>query len=119
MKKEYIQNIKNLRIEKGISQKEMAVKLGFGHSNYNKIENGLIELTVSKLYEVANILGVSVSVILGNDEAENLKIEIEKRDKMIGVLTVLLTEFASGKSKEETADIVKNLKDKVVKSQSE
>lgn len=119
MKKEYIQNIKNLRIEKGISQKDMAEKLGFGHSNYNKIENGLIEITVSKLYEISEILEVSVNSILGNSELDNLKIEIKKKDEMIGVLTVLLTEFASGKSKEETSDIAKNIKEKVSKSQSQ
>ncbi len=119
MNKQYIRNIKNLRIDKGISQKDMAEKLGFSYSNYNKIEKELVEITVSKLYEIAEILEVSVNSILGNIELDNLKIEIEKREKMIGVLTVLLTEFASGKSKEETADIVKSIKEKVAKSESQ
>lgn len=76
MKKEYIKNIKNLRIEKGLSQKEMAESLGFGHSNYNKIENGIIELSVSKLYEIADILEVSILRILGGQEVEKLENEI-------------------------------------------
>ena len=79
MKTEYIQNIKKLRIEKGLSQKEMAERLGFGHSNYNKIENGLIELNVSKLYEIADILEVPILRILGGEEFNKL-IEFIKKD---------------------------------------
>ena len=54
----------------------MAESLGFGHSNYNKIENGIIELSVSKLYEIADILEVSILRILGGQEVEKLENEI-------------------------------------------
>lgn len=79
MEKEYIQNIKIIRIEKGISQKEMASRLGYGHSNYNKIENGLIEISVSKLYEIADILEVPIIKLLGGEELKKV-IEFIKND---------------------------------------
>ncbi len=84
MEKEYIQNIKIIRIEKGISQKEMALRLGYGHSNYNKIENGLIEISVSKLYEIADILEVPILKILGGKELEKLMefIRLDYEEKM-------------------------------------
>jgi transcriptional regulator with XRE-family HTH domain len=84
MEKEYIQNIKVIRIEKGISQKEMALRLGYGHSNYNKIENGLIEISVSKLYEIADILEVPILKILGGKELEKFMefIRLDYEEKM-------------------------------------
>jgi transcriptional regulator with XRE-family HTH domain len=116
MKSLYIERIKALRIKRGISQKEMADRLGFGQSNYNKIENGITELSVSNAQEIAEILAVSVSSILGSDEVEKLKIEIEQKDRMIGVLTVLLTEFASGVNTEDNPkrfeDLINTLRNK-------
>jgi transcriptional regulator with XRE-family HTH domain len=65
MENDFLLNIKSIRTEKGISQNQMAEKLGFAQSNYNKIENGVAELTVKRLYEIAKILEVSVLKILG------------------------------------------------------
>ena len=76
MENDYLKNIKNIRIEKGISQKNMANKLQFAQSNYNKIENGLSELTVKRLYEIAEILGVSVFQILIEKDVELLQEKI-------------------------------------------
>lgn len=113
MKNSYLEKIKSLRTEKGISQKEIADKLGFGQSNYNKIENGLTELNVSKLFEIAEILGVSVSTILGYDEVEKLKIEIEKRDKLIGLMTIFAMEFANGVNTEDNNNRLKELTESI------
>lgn len=116
MKNSYIANIKSLRVEKGISQKEIADRLGFGQSNYNKIENGITELSVSKMLEIAEILGVSVSVILGDNEVQILKNEILKRDKLISFLTLLSTEFANGINTEDNPkrfqELVESLREK-------
>jgi transcriptional regulator with XRE-family HTH domain len=85
MENDYLKNIKNIRIEKGISQKDMANKLQFAQSNYNKIENGLSELTVKRLYEIAEILGVSVFQILIDKDVEilqeKIKFEIETKKR--------------------------------------
>jgi transcriptional regulator with XRE-family HTH domain len=85
MENDYLKNIKNIRIEKGISQKDMANKLQFAQSNYNKIENGLSELTVKRLYEIAEILGVSVFQILIDKDVEilqeKIRFEIESKQR--------------------------------------
>lgn len=85
MENDYLKNIKSIRISKGISQKDMANKLEFAQSNYNKIENGLAELTVKRLYEIAEILGVSIFQILIEKDVEllqeKIRVEIENKQK--------------------------------------
>ena len=68
MEKDFLINLKRIRTEKGISQKKMADTLGFAQNNYSKIERGLVELTVNRLYEIAEVLEVSILEILGKDE---------------------------------------------------
>lgn len=89
MEKEYLMNLKRIRIEKGISQKQMADRLGFAQSNFNKIENGISELTVNRLFEIAQILDVPVIEILGfgevskNQEVTSLKERIKELELQI------------------------------------
>ena len=54
-----IENIQRIRIEKRLSQAEMAERLGIAQNNYGKIERGITELTVQRLYKIAEILGSS------------------------------------------------------------
>ena len=80
MEKQYIQNLKYLRKSKGFSQKDLGEKLGIAHSNYNTIENGLAELTVSRLFKIAEILDVSVfQILLESDKEVNKEIENIKK----------------------------------------
>lgn len=72
MENDYLKNIKSIRVEKGISQKDMANRLKFAQSNYNKIENGLAELTVKRLYEIAEILEVSIFQILVDKDSNKI-----------------------------------------------
>lgn len=81
-----LDKIKSTRKQKGISQQKMADELGVHVINYGKIENGITALTLERLYKIAQILEVSVSEIIDeqNDivkenyllksEIENLKI---------------------------------------------
>ena len=43
------QNIKSLREQKGLLQKQVATEVGLGISHYNKIENGQREASVEML----------------------------------------------------------------------
>ena len=78
MEKHYIENLKFLRKSKGISQKEFGEKLGIAHSNYNTIENGSAEMTVSRLYKIAEILEVSVYQILYGSDYNKLNDDAKK-----------------------------------------
>lgn len=55
----YIKSIKALRVEKGVSQLDMAKRLDISRASYIAIEHGKRELTVSELEKISNILGVS------------------------------------------------------------
>lgn len=72
MKKNYLENIKAFRTKKGISQSQMADRLGFTQNNYSKIERGQSELTVDRLYEIAEILEVSIFQILVDKDSNKI-----------------------------------------------
>lgn len=56
-------NLKKLREDKGIQQQEMAVKLGYTVTSYNKVENGSRGLPITKAVMAAEILGCTLNDI--------------------------------------------------------
>ena len=62
--KEAIENIKRFRELKNITREDLADKLEMSLSGYSKLERGEVELTLTKLYRISEILEVSVSQIL-------------------------------------------------------
>ncbi|MCP1384046.1 helix-turn-helix domain-containing protein [Runella salmonicolor] len=85
----YLENIKRIRKTAGLTQIDMSERLGLTKNNYGKVENGQVELTVNRLYQIADILGVSVTTLLeenvGNAqkiaELEKINEEIEKKNR--------------------------------------
>jgi len=63
-------NIKKFRELKNITREQMASDLKMSLSNYSKIERGEIDLTISRIQEVANIIGIDVSQILNFDATQ-------------------------------------------------
>ena len=59
------ENIKNLRKAKGISQEELAIKLNVVRQTISKWEKGLSVPDSEMLIEIAEALGTSVNVLLG------------------------------------------------------
>lgn len=55
--------IKRFREDKEICRKEMADLLGMTLNGYGKIERGEVEVSISRLYEIAGILGVRIADI--------------------------------------------------------
>jgi len=60
MIKAYIQFIKSLREQKGISQQEIADKLGMARTSYLSIEKGKKELLLSEAQKLSDIFGISL-----------------------------------------------------------
>ncbi len=92
---EYLDRIKKIRLQKGISQKEMSDALGMAQNNYGKIERGLTELSLNRFIEIAKILDVTTDEILlkepflGNVMHETIKIledKIDERNEWIELL---------------------------------
>jgi transcriptional regulator with XRE-family HTH domain len=62
-----ILNIKRFREIKDLTREQMASDLNLSLSGYAKLERGEIEITVNRLFEIADILEVDVSQILNFD----------------------------------------------------
>ena len=58
-------NIKNLREDNDLRQKEVAAELNVSQNTYSQYENGVIELTASNLVKLAEFYNVSVDYLLG------------------------------------------------------
>jgi transcriptional regulator with XRE-family HTH domain len=63
MLNEYVKTIKTLRVEKGISQSEIAEKLGMTRTTYINVEQGKRELTLGEFEKLSGVLGVSLEEI--------------------------------------------------------
>jgi transcriptional regulator with XRE-family HTH domain len=59
----YRNKIRMVRLSRGLSQEDVAQKLGTTQNAYSKIENNHTKLNESVVEQLANILGVSVADI--------------------------------------------------------
>lgn len=64
----YIQNIKKIREDKGLSQEYMAMKLGISQSTYTKVERGEVNLYVDRLLKIIKIFDVGLAKIFDEDK---------------------------------------------------
>ena len=65
-----IENIKKFRELKNLTRDEVAEKMEMSLSGYSKLERGDVELSISKLYKLAEILEVDISQILNFDASQ-------------------------------------------------
>ncbi len=82
------EKIRLYRLEQGLSQENMADSLGISTTAYGDIERGKTDLTLSRFYQIAEVLNISVAVLMGQTtplqqelqqlEVEKLQIENEK-----------------------------------------
>lgn len=77
-------NIKKFRELKNITREQMASDLKMSLSNYSKIERGEIDLTISRVQEIAGILGVDVSQILNFDATQIFNVTNNKLVQGLG-----------------------------------
>ena len=76
--------IKKFRELKSITREQIAGDLNMSLSNYSKIERGEIDLTISRIYEIASVLEVDVSQILNFDATQIFNISNNKLVQGIG-----------------------------------
>ena len=64
------ENLIDYRVRSGLTQAEMAAKLGFSRQHYARIENGTQEVSIRFLVKLGELFGITI------DEAKELtKIE--------------------------------------------
>lgn len=61
------ENVKKIRELKSITRESMASDLGMSLSGYSKLERGEVDLTLSKLFNISQILNVSIEQLLNFD----------------------------------------------------
>lgn len=82
-------NIKQRRLELGLTQLQLAKKMGYSDKTMiSKIENGLVDLSISKVEEFAEILGVEPRVLMGWTEEEPAG-DSSKQAQFLGILSQL------------------------------
>ena len=58
------ENMKKIRLEKGMSQGDICSELGLDRAYISNVENGKQNLTLSTMEKVVRVLGVSVDQLL-------------------------------------------------------
>lgn len=80
--------LRQLRLERGLSQENLADALGLSTTAYGDIERNKTDLTLSRLLRIAQVLQVDLAVLLDDPlllphagqlaEVEKLKLEVER-----------------------------------------
>ncbi len=64
LQKKVANRIKELRIQRGMSQLEFAVALDYEKSNTSRLESGKVNPRITTLYKVASVLEISLQELL-------------------------------------------------------
>ena len=70
------ENIRSLRIDRGLTQKQLAQLLGVSQNTYSQYEIGVLNYPVDALIKLADFYDVSVDYLLGRT---NVKTAYPKR----------------------------------------
>jgi transcriptional regulator with XRE-family HTH domain len=75
------QRIKNLREEIGISQQDLANKLGILRPTISQMETGERKITIEELIKLSEILNASIQYLMGLEDQPEVVLQ-ERREKM-------------------------------------
>lgn len=78
MKDIFHENLREVRLMRGLTQQEVADALGVAKSTYNMYESGKREPDVVKIRKLAKILNVTGDVLLGLEPIDPLETEFER-----------------------------------------
>ena len=73
------QNLKQLREQNGLLQKQVASELGIGVSHYSKMENNQRDVSVEVLVRLAQLYGLSIDQIVRMDSGVPQQVTIEDK----------------------------------------
>lgn len=59
------ENIRNLRIDKGLTQKQVGAYLGISQNTYSQYEIGVLKYPVDVLIKLADLYSVSIDYLVG------------------------------------------------------
>ena len=72
-------NLKKLREDKGLMQKEVYNEIGLKPAHYNKLEKGLIEPSIEILDKLASFYGVTIDAIIHHTNVTPKAVTLEDK----------------------------------------
>lgn len=72
------EQIKQLRIQKGLTQEELSLESGISRSHIAMIESGKRDMTLSALFKISRALGKTVKKIFEFDNLEKYTFDVEE-----------------------------------------
>lgn len=93
-------NIKKFRELKNITRETLAAELDMSVSGYSKVERGEIDLTISRIEKIAQIIGVDMSQILNFDATQIFNVSNNKLVQGLGAKAEHIT-FSGDEYKEK------------------
>jgi transcriptional regulator with XRE-family HTH domain len=87
--KDVSKKIKNIRLSLGYSQATIAERLGISPNAYGKIERSEVDINLSRLEQIVEVLGVTMSDIFlnhDNTDVTLLKLALEQKQVVIASL---------------------------------
>jgi len=61
-------NIRKIRMMKGYSQQNIADEIGINQKHYSKIESGNVDISITRLFQIAKALGTTITNLIGLSE---------------------------------------------------
>lgn len=75
-----VRNLKELRIKKSISQKQLADVIGVSQQSINKYENHMIEPDINTLIALADYFNTSVDYLIGHTDIDHIIEKVQHDD---------------------------------------
>lgn len=85
-------NIKHLRNCKGISQQDLADKVGIDRSTISRIENNEIETTIDNALKISDVLEVPIADLLNKDLTHDVNYSFNKFELLFNKHKDILTD---------------------------
>lgn len=108
---EFSERLKNLRKEAGLTQVDVAEKLGISQPAYASWERGIKKPTQDNLVKLSKILYVSVDYLLGNTENRQTSDVLEDIELLFRMNSKGLTEEEKELFKKELIEFIKKRKE--------
>lgn len=71
------QRLRNCRLSSGLTQERLSELLDISVKHYSEVERGITGLSVEKLIQLSNILGISLDYLLkGDKNSETIPVQI-------------------------------------------
>jgi len=86
-------NIKKIRLFRNYTQKYMAQALEMSHSNYSKVENGKVKISLTRIKHIATLLEVALDDIIVTGGAKPYEEELNKRKYVAKGLNKKVSEY--------------------------